>query len=163
MRITSGIYRGRNLIVPKGDAVRPTSDRMRQAMFNILTAGRFLDSSETDIEFDLDGAFVLDAFCGTGALGLEAISRGAVGCVFIDKDKTSLNCARDNVANCKIDTNVHFLLQDSGKLGVKPGSVPQANLALLDPPSRKGLVDPALSARAKNGWMATSAIAAVAA
>ncbi|MGZ9109177.1 MAG: 16S rRNA (guanine(966)-N(2))-methyltransferase RsmD [Micavibrio sp.] len=154
MRITGGEFRGRNLLVPKGDAVRPTSDRMRQSIFNMLVAGRWL----AEADFDLVGSTVLDAFCGTGALGLEALSRGAGACVFIDKDKTSLSYARQNAEKLKLES-VHFILKDSTKPGARPASAPEADLVFLDPPYRKGLIAPALLALAENGWLAPSAIA----
>lgn len=154
MRITAGEYRGRNLIVPKGDGVRPTSDMTRQAMFNILVSGRFL----SEIDFELVDAQVLDVFCGTGALGLEALSRGAAGCVFVDKEKTSLACARQNAENFRIESGVHFILKDATKIGPRPAHVPAANLVFVDPPYRKGLIAPTLAALAENGWLAPSAL-----
>ena len=101
---------------------------------------------------------MLDVFCGTGALGLEAISRGAAGCVFIDRDKTSLATARQNAENFHIDTGLDFILRDAAKLGPKPAHIPAANLAFVDPPYRKGLIAPALAALAQNGWLAPSAL-----
>lgn len=154
MRITAGEYRGRNLIVPKGDGVRPTSDMTRQAMFNILVSGRFL----SEIDFELVDAQVLDVFCGTGALGLEALSRGAAGCVFVDKEKTSLACARQNAENFRIESGVQFILKDATKIGPRPANVPAATLVFVDPPYRKGLIAPTLAALVENGWLARSAL-----
>lgn len=154
MRITGGEYRGRTLIVPKGEGVRPTSDMTRQAVFNLLVAGRFL----AEVDFELDGAQVLDAFCGTGALGLEALSRGAAGCVFIDRDKASITSARQNAEKFRITEPLHFILKDTAKIGPKPAHIPAAELVFIDPPYRKGLIVPALEALSQNGWLAPSAI-----
>src|SRR4051812_47392489 len=101
MRITAGPWRGRHLEVPGGNAVRPTSDKVRQAIFNILLAhGHPQDS------------FVLDAFCGTGALGLEALSRGAAHCFFMDSSKKSLAAAECNARAVKTE-HAHFILGDA--------------------------------------------------
>lgn len=154
MRITAGEFRGRNLLVPKGDHIRPTSDMTRQAIFNILNSGRFL----ADIDFDLVDAQVIDAFCGTGALGLESLSRGAAGCVFIDKDRASLASAKQNAENFRIESGVHFILKEAAKIGPKPDYIPAANLFFVDPPYRKALIPPALGALAENGWLAPSAL-----
>lgn len=154
MRITGGEYRGRVLQAPKGNAVRPTSDRTRQAVFNILTAGRW---RSVDDGFDLDDAQVMDIFCGTGALGLEAISRGARACAFVDKDRTSLSIATANAQMLKLD-NVSFLLRDAAKMGARPVHQDPADLVFIDPPYRKGLVFPALSALVDGGWLNPHAV-----
>ncbi|MGB3213195.1 MAG: RsmD family RNA methyltransferase, partial [Alphaproteobacteria bacterium] len=88
MRIVSGKYGGRKIEVPKGDSIRPTSDKVRGAIFNILVS-----------RGAVSGANVLDAFCGTGAMGLEALSRGADSCVFMDIHKPSLDVTRQNIMN----------------------------------------------------------------
>src|SRR6202048_5181398 len=93
LRIVGGVHRGRRLIAPAGEAVRPTSDRAREALFNILSHGRF---AADGIPFA--GAAVLDAFAGTGALGLEALSRGAAEIVFFERDREALAILRRNVA-----------------------------------------------------------------
>lgn len=158
MRITGGEFRGRILQVPKGDAVRPTSDRTRQAMFNIITAGRWrLDGDG----FTLDDAHVIDVFCGTGALGLEALSRGAASGVFIDKDKTSLAFAKQNAEMLKVGNQASFFLKEASKIGMKPVALHAASLIFLDPPYRKQLVAPALMALIEGGWMAPSAIVVI--
>jgi 16S rRNA (guanine966-N2)-methyltransferase len=145
MRITAGKWRGRKLEAPEGTDVRPTSDMVRQAIFNILQGyGHPQDS------------FVLDAFCGTGALGLEALSRGAAHCFFMDIDKKSLSYASRNIANAKAEhcIAVHADALDPGSFG---GEIP-ATLLFLDPPYRKGLINPALSALAGNGWLEPGAL-----
>src|SRR5215831_15924396 len=93
MRIVGGSHRGRRLVAPAGEAVRPTSDRAREALFNILSHGHF---AADGIPFA--GATVLDAFAGTGALGLEALSRGAAEAVFIEQDRQALAALRGNIA-----------------------------------------------------------------
>src|ERR1700745_3200651 len=93
MRIVGGRHRGRRLLAPPGDTVRPTSDRAREALFNILSHGRFAAGG-----VPFAGASVLDAFAGTGALGLEAMSRGAAEAVFIEQDREALAILRKNVA-----------------------------------------------------------------
>ena len=93
MRIVGGRHRGRRLLAPPGDTVRPTSDRAREALFNILSHGRLAAGG-----VPLAGAAVLDAFAGTGALGLEALSRGAAEAVFIERDPEAIAVLRRNVA-----------------------------------------------------------------
>lgn len=158
MRITAGEFKGRVLQVPKGDAVRPTSDRTRQAIFNILYSGKWLQDGE---EFDLGAAVIMDVFCGTGALGLEALSRGAASCVFVDKDRVSLDCARANAVLVKAGERASFILSEAAKLGPKPAKANQAHIVFIDPPYRKMLVAPALAALNGGGWLADGAIAIV--
>src|SRR5438270_11296778 len=93
LRIVGGVHRGRRLVVPPGDAVRPTSDRAREALFNILSHGDF---AATGLPFA--DRPVLDAFAGTGALGLEALSRGAGAAVFIENGREALTALRQNIA-----------------------------------------------------------------
>jgi 16S rRNA (guanine966-N2)-methyltransferase len=141
MRITGGLYRGRILEAPKNNDVRPTSDKVRLAVFNMLN-GRGL----------VDEAVVLDAFCGTGALGIEAMSWGASQAIFIDKARTSLDLAKRNCAMLGIEA-AHFILKDSSKLAPKPEEVPAADLIFLDPPYRLGLVAQSLESLHQNGWL----------
>ncbi|MDB5491350.1 MAG: rRNA ((966)-N(2))-methyltransferase RsmD [Micavibrio sp.] len=158
MRITAGEFRGRILQVPKGDAIRPTSDRTRQAIFNIIFSGNWLEDGE---EFDLEGAAVLDVFCGTGALGLEAISRGAESCTFIDKDRTSIECAKANAEMLKLGSRASFILREAAKIGPKPVALQPARMVFVDPPYRKDLVPPALLALSDGGWIETGAVVIV--
>lgn len=155
MRITAGEFRGRVLQVPKGDAVRPTSDRTRQAIFNIIYSGKWLEDGE---EFDFGEAAVMDVFCGTGALGLEALSRGAQSCVFIDNDRNSLDCARGNAEMVKAGERASFILREAAKLGPKPENVTASRMVFIDPPYRKNLVTPALRALVEGGWLAEGAV-----
>lgn len=146
MRITGGLYGGRVLQSPKDSAIRPTSDKVRQAVFNIL-CGRGL----------VNEAVVLDAFCGTGALGLEAISRGALCCTFIDKNRSSLDLCRQNYAALKVSAKCSFFLKDAAKPGERPRDAVAANLVFLDPPYAKGLVQQSLTGLGEAGWMADDA------
>lgn len=158
MRITAGEFRGRVLQAPKGDTVRPTSDRTRQAIFNIIFSGNWLDEGE---EFDLEGATVLDVFCGTGALGLEAISRGADTCVFVDKDRTSIECTKANAEMLKLGPRATFILREAAKIGPKPAAIQPARIVFIDPPYRKDLVPSALQALSEGGWIETGALVVV--
>lgn len=142
MRITGGTHGGRILQSPKDRAIRPTSDKVRLAIFNMLNARGLVD-----------GAVVLDAFCGTGALGLEALSQGAAAAIFMDKNKSSLTLAKENYEALKMQGS-DFILKDATKPGEKPQKIQAANLVFLDPPYAQGLIAPALDALAENGWLA---------
>jgi 16S rRNA (guanine966-N2)-methyltransferase len=147
MRITAGQWRSRKLVVPEGMDVRPTSDKVRQAIFNIL-AGYGLPVDAT----------VVDGFCGTGALGLEALSRGAKACTFMDKSKDSIAFARRNIVAMQADAAALLLQRDVLTPGPKPATIMAADLLFLDPPYRQGLLMPALSALAAQGWLAPQAV-----
>lgn len=149
MRIVAGSHRGRTLLAPPGDAIRPTRDRIREAVFNILAHAAWADDSP------LVGARVLDAFCGSGALGLEALSRGAASAVFLDSNPAALDCARANAATLREEARATFVRADA--LKPPPARTP-ATLAFLDPPYAKGLIEPALTALAATGWFAPGAI-----
>lgn len=147
MRITGGEYRGRLLQSPKDRTIRPTSDKVRQAIFNILGA-----------RMDFEGAAVLDAFCGTGALGIEALSRGALCCTFMDKNGGSLGLAKENFAALKIPAQHSFVLKNAAKPGKRPDSVVAANLVFLDPPYKQGLIAAAVEGLGREGWLAPEAL-----
>lgn len=129
MRIVAGKYGGRRLDVPKNRDIRPTSDKVRGAIFNAL-----------DARGAIEGAAVLDCFCGTGALGLEALSRGADSCEFWDKDKQSLALAKANAEALGAQGQSEFVLRDASK-GNAPFKDKIYDLVFLDAPYRKGLVD----------------------
>lgn len=149
MRIVAGIYGGRRLQVPKGRDIRPTSDKVRGAMFNTLNS--FLGGY-----VDFDEAHVLDAFCGTGALGLEALSRGAGACVFVDKAKASLDLARENASALGAESVCSFKSSDAAKVHMTRDCA--FDLVFLDPPYAKGLIVPALDNLVQQGVLREGAI-----
>ncbi|WP_424814461.1 16S rRNA (guanine(966)-N(2))-methyltransferase RsmD [Roseococcus sp. YIM B11640] len=148
MRIISGKWKGKRLAAPTGEATRPTSDRARQALFDMLWhapwAGRDL----------VDGAHVLDAFAGTGALGLEALSRGAARAAFIERDRAALAALRANIANCP-GAEAQVIAGDAMH---PPRPLHPSTLAFLDPPYGAGLLQPALEALDAAGWFAAGAL-----
>jgi 16S rRNA (guanine966-N2)-methyltransferase len=145
VRIVAGKHRGRRLTAPKGKHVRPTSDRVRESLFSILTQG------EATLPKDVR---VLDAFAGSGALGLEALSRGAACVTFIDKDRESVDLIEQNLANLGEEGRATVLLWNALRPG--PANTP-FNLVFLDPPYGAGLVPLALEALRQAGWIATHA------
>lgn len=152
MRIIGGENRGLHLApVGQGDAaahLRPTADRVREALFNVLLGGRYGDP--------VTGARVLDLFAGTGALGLEALSRGAAACTFVDDGRTAARLIRDNIARTRRMAQTTLLTCDARRLPPNPG--PPATLVFLDPPYGKGLGQAALSAARATGWIAPNAL-----
>ncbi|KUF11002.1 16S rRNA (guanine(966)-N(2))-methyltransferase RsmD [Pseudoponticoccus marisrubri] len=151
MRIIAGDWRGRRLAaVGRGDAgahLRPTTDRVREALFNMLAGGRFGDPFE--------GARVLDLFAGTGALGLEALSRGATSCSFVDRGRVALRLLRQNVELLGCADRARVLGCDATRL--PPAEAPCA-LVFLDPPYGAGLGETALSGAQAQGWLAPGAL-----
>jgi 16S rRNA (guanine966-N2)-methyltransferase len=154
MRVVAGSHRGRTLQAPPGLSVRPTSERTREAVFNILAHARW----SPDDRSPLLEARVLDAFCGSGALGFEALSRGAASCLFLDRNQAALDCVRQNAAALDEDSRVTILRADATK--PPPGRVP-FTLAFLDPPYGETLLEPALTALAAHHWFAPGAIVVV--
>ena len=141
--------RGRVLVAPSNDAVRPTSDRVRQSVFNILEHG---------IEgVALDGARVLDLFSGTGALGLEAVSRGARYCLFIEQDATARALIRRNVETFALTGMTRIWRRDATDLG-PAGNMEAFSFAFLDPPYGQGLGDRALASLTAGKWLAEGAV-----
>ncbi|HTS94939.1 MAG TPA: 16S rRNA (guanine(966)-N(2))-methyltransferase RsmD [Stellaceae bacterium] len=152
MRIVAGKHRGRRLAAPPGSAVRPTSERAREALFNILAHGRF---GPRPIYED---ARVLDAFAGTGAFGLEALSRGARFATFIEKDRAARDALAANVKALREDARCRILAADAT---APPRADGPYELAFLDPPYRTDLATPALTALATSGWFAPAALVIV--
>jgi len=151
VKIAGGQYRGRKLKTPQGQNVRPTSVRTRESVFNILAHG--IDG------FDFEEASVVDLFCGTGALGLEALSRGASHATFIDSDRASLALAKENAAVLGEWRNVTLLKIDSKRLAPPPlAAKAPCRLAFLDAPYNQGLTQPALLALANKGWIGTGSV-----
>lgn len=152
MRIIGGNRRGLRLAeVGEGDAaahLRPTSDRVREAIFNLLINGGYGNP--------VAGARVLDLFAGTGAMGLEALSRGAAEVVFVDDGAKALTLLRANVAKMRVEGETRILRQDARHLPANPGA--PFTLVFLDPPYGKQLGEAALAAALKNGWLAPGAM-----
>lgn len=146
MRISGGIHRSRTLFSPKSNAVRPTSDKTRQAIFNMLHARGLVQDS-----------IVIDAFCGTGALGLETLSQGAAYAVFFDKSKDSMMLAKQNIASLKEENRSLVFLQDVTKLKERPDNIKPATLIFLDPPYHQNLVEGAIQSLAQNNWLGAEA------
>lgn len=157
VRITAGRHRGRRLAVPEGGAVRPTSDRARETLFNILVHGGLARARGG--ASPLDGARVLDAFAGTGALGLEALSRGAAHATFIEAEPSVLKCLGLNARRLGEEARVTMLKADAARPPPAPGA--PSSIAFLDPPYESGLAAPALSGLAAQGWLAEGAISVV--
>ena len=153
VRIVGGVHRGRRLVVPPGDAVRPTSDRAREALFNILSHGGFAAAG-----LPFADRPVLDAFAGTGAFGLEALSRGAAAAAFIDNGREALAALRRNVRTLGEEDRAHIVAGDATR---PPRAAFACAVAYLDPPYRSGLAAAALPALAASGWLAAEALAVV--
>jgi 16S rRNA (guanine966-N2)-methyltransferase len=143
MRIIAGQFRGRQLLSPKGDAIRPTSDRAREALFDILEHG----------EPRLRGARFLDLFCGTAAVGIEACSRGAAEILLIESDPEALRLARANLARIGAPSHARLVAGDAARLGAAPQ---RFDLVFIDPPYRSDLALQAL-AGLRDGWLAPGA------
>jgi 16S rRNA (guanine966-N2)-methyltransferase len=150
MRIVAGSHRGRRLETPADDRIRPTSDRIRESLFNIL--GHKLDGGFT-------GKRVLDGFAGTGALGLEALSRGAASAVFIDRNRDALALCRRNAATLGLAKQSDFRMADLTHAGLLAG--PPFDLVLLDPPYGERLAGKALAAIHAASWLAPTAIVVI--
>jgi 16S rRNA (guanine(966)-N(2))-methyltransferase RsmD len=154
VRIIAGKHRGRPIRVPRSEGLRPSADRVRESLFNILAHG--IDWA------GLEGAHVIDAFAGTGAYGLEALSRGAARAVFVDVDAAALSAIRRNAAAIGEARNVALLRLDACRLPPPPGAAAApCDLAFLDPPYESGLASPALHGLAARRWIGPGAIAVV--
>lgn len=153
MRIIGGELSGRRIIAPKGDVSRPTADRTRESLFNIL-------ASRDDLSFA--GARVIDLFAGSGALGFEAISRGASWCLFVETDAGARGAIRDNIEALGLFGITRLHRRSATTLGSKPAGVgPAFTLAFLDPPYHKELCPPALETLRSGGWLAPGAFVVV--
>jgi 16S rRNA (guanine966-N2)-methyltransferase len=153
MRIVAGSHRGRRLLAPPGAVVRPTSDRAREAMFNVILHGGFVGEGDPFAE-----ARVLDAFAGTGAVGLEALSRGAAEAVFIERARDAVTILRKNIATLGEEARSRVIVGDATH---PPHAVSGCTVVFIDPPYRSGLVLPALQALTAAGWFAPHALAVV--
>jgi len=152
MRIVAGKFRGASLDAPKGLTTRPTSDRVRQALFNVLEHG--------PARFDFDGARVLDLFAGTGALALEALSRGARYAVFIEEDAAARGAIRRNVETLSLTGVTKIWRRDATKLG-DAGALQRFDLIFCDPPYGRGLGERALASAVDGGWADDNAVAVI--
>jgi 16S rRNA (guanine966-N2)-methyltransferase len=152
MRIIAGRHRGRRLEAPPGTAVRPTGERAREALYDILTHGRF---GERPVYED---ALVLDAFAGTGALGLEALSRGARFVTFLENERTARTLLTRMIATLGETAHAAVLAADALR---PPRASGPCSLAFLDPPYKEAVAAPALTALAAAGWFAPEALVVV--
>jgi 16S rRNA (guanine966-N2)-methyltransferase len=152
LTIIAGKYRGKKIKTKANASIRPTGGRARGAVFNILMHGEF-GSPENSPLIDRS---VIDLFCGTGALGLEALSRGAAHVTFVDESSESISLARSNAAHLKEESNTYFIRSDSTKL---PRARRTCSLAFLDPPYNSGLAVKSLAALDMQGWLEDGAIA----
>lgn len=152
MRIVSGRWRGRPLVAPDGQATRPTSDRARQALFDVLAHAPWAPP--------LEGARVIDLFAGSGALGFEALSRGAASCLFVETDEAARGAIRENADALGALGAVRVHRRNATDLGPRPASAGAAfTLAFLDPPYASDLGVRALAGLREHGWLAPGALA----
>jgi 16S rRNA (guanine966-N2)-methyltransferase len=152
MRIVAGTFRGRPLVAPKGHLTRPTADRARQAIFNVLEHAAWSPA--------LEGARVLDLFAGSGAMGIEAISRGAAFSLFVERAEPAAAAIRANLTALGLEARARIARRDAAALTPRAGAdgAPY-DLACLDPPYGESLGEAALTRLAEGGWLADGAIA----
>ena len=151
MRIVGGEFRGRQLATPRDSRIRPTTDRAREAVFNVL-AHSFGDL--------LKGARVLDLFAGTGALGIEAVSRGAAHCLFIEESADGRGLIRDNVETFGLQGRTKIFRRDATRLG-DAGTIQPFDLVFADPPYDRGLGERAIASARDGGWLKPDALCVV--
>ena len=151
MRVVGGRLRGRTLAAPKSQAIRPTADRLREALFNILVHA---------YDDPVTGARVLDLFAGTGALGIEALSRGAAFALFVDEGAEARALLRENIATLGLGGTSRVFRRDATKLGPAHPIEP-FTLAFLDPPYGQGLAEKALASARAGGWLSPGALIVV--
>ena len=150
MRVVGGRFRGRTLSAPKSQAIRPTADRLRESLVNILMHA--YDDPITD-------ARVLDLFAGTGALGIEAMSRGAAFTLFVDDGAEARALLRGNTETLGLGGSTKIYRRDATKMG--PAEMSPFSLAFLDPPYGRGLAEKALASTREGGWLAPEALVVV--
>jgi 16S rRNA (guanine966-N2)-methyltransferase len=151
MRIVGGRFGGRMLKAPSSQAIRPTADRLRESLFNILAHG-YGDP--------VAGARVLDLFAGTGALGLEALSRGAAFALFVDDRAEARALIRANVESLGVGGGTKIYRRDATRLGV-PNPIEPFTLGFLDPPYGRRLAEKALASARDGGWLVSGALVVV--
>ena len=153
MKISGGKFRGRRLSEPRDNRVRPTSDKVRQAIFNILAHNDF------GTGFLFEGAKVIDIFAGTGALGIEALSRGASFCLFVEDNAESRALIRTNIEALNLTGATKVWRRDGTELGpLTAGAGGPFDLAFLDAPYRRGLTQRALDGLVQGGWLTKNAL-----
>ncbi len=151
MRIVGGEFKGREIKAPAGRDTRPTGDRARESLFNVLT--------HADWSPGLAGRRVLDLFAGSGALGLEALSRGAAFALFVETDAAARGAIRDNIEALGLFGVTRIHRRDATDLGVKPAGLGDPfDLVFLDPPYGKGLGERALARLGDGGWITPGAL-----
>ncbi|WP_281300777.1 MULTISPECIES: 16S rRNA (guanine(966)-N(2))-methyltransferase RsmD [unclassified Iodidimonas] len=156
MRIIAGRFRGQSLNSPKDDSIRPTSDRMRESLFNILSHRlRHQAIGDNDPDGPFAGLHMLDLFAGTGAFGLEALSRGAAHVTFVENAPQSLALLKSNLAKLKATAHANLLAVDATRL---PKAQRPADVIFLDPPYHENLAIPALQSLQKGGWIKPSSL-----
>jgi 16S rRNA (guanine966-N2)-methyltransferase len=155
VRIVGGEFRGRALKSPQGSATRPTSDRTREAVFNILHHAKWRRGEI------IDGAFALDVFAGTGALGLEALSRGAQHAVFVEREYGAARVCQENIEAFGLQDRALLMKFDGLHPVPRPLYVEPRTLVFLDPPYGKGMAAQALNGLAEKGWLREHAICVV--
>lgn len=154
LKIIAGKHRGKNIQTKKNSSIRPTGARTRGAIFNILMHGQFGDHDHSPL---IDKS-VIDLYCGTGALGLEALSRGAKHVTFVDESSDSLALANANITHMHENENAQTIRSDSTSL---PKARRTCSLAFLDPPYNSGLAVKSLKSLAAQGWLEDGAVAVV--
>ena len=137
MKICGGEFKGRAIKTPKGDKIRPTTDKLREAMFSSLGG-------------EVAGSAVIDLFCGSGALGLEAISRGAERAIFVDESRQAVNALKENIEKLKIWPRVKVFNMNVFKL--KPSQIPDYGIIFADPPYRMGHLDRLIAFLSLPNW-----------
>ncbi len=147
MRIIAGEWRGRPLVAPKGDATRPTADRTREALFSMLVS-RF---------GSFEGLTVADLFAGSGALGLEALSRGAAKCIFVEQDRAAVDALKANIAKLGV-TNAEVR---QGSVLSLPRTAAPMDLVMMDPPYNSGAGAVALDKLSRLGWIGPATLVSI--
>ncbi len=153
MRIVAGKFRGKNLVKSDHLKLRPTTDNNREALFNILSVGKIIK----EIGFEISGAEILDLCCGTGAVGFEALSRGAKSVTFIDNNREHLEVVRKNSVELKVEKDVKVICADAKKL---PKNEKFFNLIFIDPPYKEDYLA-IMASIIENGWAKKSSLIVV--
>lgn len=151
MRIVGGEFKGRAIVAPQGRDTRPTSDRARESIFNVL--------AHADWSPGVEGRRVLDLFAGSGALGFEAMSRGATFALFVETEAAARGAIRDNIEALGLFGNTRIHRRDATDLGLKPAGLGDPfDIAFLDPPYGKSLGESALAKLGGGGWITPEAV-----